>query len=233
MTEVSALDAIRTSGAVRAFADTPVSDEIVYSVLESARFAPSGGNQQPWHVIVVNDPETRGALRDFSQSTWNEYVAQSAAGFRPFAPGVDGRWHGAPIDMDVARATHSPNALLDGLVDAPVVLVVLVKLTSLAMMDIELDRHGFVGGGSIYPFCHNILLAARAQGLGGTMTTFLTRHEPAVRVALGVPDEFAVASMIVLGYPVKQLTRLTRRAVSEFATVDRFAGSVFQPNSTP
>ena len=227
MTEMSALHAIRTAGAVRTFSGTPVSNETVYAVLDCARFAPSGGNQQPWRVMVIADRGLRKAIRDFSQSTWNEYVAQAAAGVRPFAPGVDGRWPGPPIDLAVARDTHAQSDFLDGLVDVPVMLVVLVKLTSLAMMDIELDRHGFVGGGSIYPFCHNILLSARAVGLGGTMTTFLTRHEPAVRELLDIPQEYAVASMITLGYPVKQLTRLTRRAVSEFATVDRFDGPVF------
>ena len=94
-------------------------------------------------------------------------------------------------------------------------------------MDKDLERPPITGGGSIYPFCWSILLAARARGLGGVMTTFLSRAEPAAGPALGLPPDHALAATIFLGYPVDQPTRLRRRGVAAFATIDRFDGPAF------
>jgi nitroreductase len=96
------------------------------------------------------------------------------------------------------------------------------------VIDNGLDRQSIIGGGSVYPFCHNLLLAARDAGLGGVMTTALARQEPAVRELLGLPARYAVASLIALGHPVRQVTKLKRAAVEEFTTVDRFDGLPFQ-----
>jgi nitroreductase len=83
------------------------------------------------------------------------------------------------------------------------------------------------GGASIYPFAWNTLLAARAEGLGGVITTMAIRREPEVKALLGVPDHFAIAAVIALGYPTRQPTKLTRQPVEGFTTVDRFDGAVF------
>src|SRR5476651_1533412 len=79
-------DALRTTGAVRAFLDEPVSDETLYEILDDARFAPSGGNRQAWHVIVVKDVTRRKALRDLYLDGWHDYVAHVLAGLIPFSP---------------------------------------------------------------------------------------------------------------------------------------------------
>src|SRR3984957_14524512 len=79
-------DALRTTGSVRAFTDEPVSDEDLYGILEDARFAPSGGNRQAWHVIVVKDPERRRELRDLYLDAWHDYIAHVLAGLIPFSP---------------------------------------------------------------------------------------------------------------------------------------------------
>jgi nitroreductase len=101
-------------------------------------------------------------------------------------------------------------------------LVLLAHLGSLAVTDNGLGRQSIVGGASVYPFGHNVLLAARNEGLGAVMTTVLCRQEDAVRELLGVPPSFAVAALIVLGHPVHQITKLRRKAVEEFTFVDRF-----------
>jgi len=97
------------------------------------------------------------------------------------------------------------------------------------VMDKDLDRPSVVGGGSIYPFCQNLMLAARNHGLGGVMTTFLSRVEDQAAPLLGLPEGHAVVAMVVLGIPVRQPTRLRRNAVEEFTTVDRFDGEAFAP----
>lgn len=218
---------VRTTGAVREFTDEPVPDEVLHTILDHARFAPSGGNRQGWRVVVVRDATTRRRLRELYQLSWREYVAHVSEGKVPFAPGPDRRWHGPAVDLEAARAAEAPNPLADRLDTVPVLLVVLVDLTQLAVLDNGLDRQSIVGGGSIYPFCHNIMLAARDQGYGGVMTTAICRQEEAVRELLGVPDPWAVASLVALGRPVTQVTRLRRAPVEEFTVVDRFDGQEF------
>jgi nitroreductase len=107
---------------------------------------------------------------------------------------------------------------------AAVVLVVCVDLRVVAATDQDLDRVGVVPGASIYPFAWNILLAARHEGFGGTITTLAVAQEPAIRALLGLPDYVAVAAVMPLGRPVKQLTRLRRMPVSEFAMRERWGG---------
>ncbi|MBL7491150.1 nitroreductase family protein [Frankia sp. AgB1.9] len=220
-------EAMRTAGAVRRFTDTPVPDEVLARVLDDARFAPSGGNAQPWTVLVLRDPEIRRQVRDLAVLGWREYTAQAKAGVRPFAPGPDGRWHGAAVDLGEAAATPAPMSFVDELDEAPVLLVLVARLTALAVMDIELERTSIVGGGSIYPFAQNILLAARGEGLGGTMTTFLVRREPVAATLLGIPADHAIAGVLALGYPQQRATKLRRRPVAEFAHVDTFDGPPF------
>jgi nitroreductase len=154
-----------------------------------------------------------------------EYRALTVAGQRPFGLTDNGRWPGpGDVDLAAARAGDADWPAIEHLTEAPVVLAVFVELGLLAAMDAELDRHGVVAGASIYPFCRDILLSARVDGLGGVMTTFAVRREPEVRALFGAPDDYAVAAVIALGRPVHQPSRLTRRAVEDFATVDEFGG---------
>jgi nitroreductase len=111
------------------------------------------------------------------------------------------------------------------LTGAPVLLFVFVDLAVVASFDRDLDRVGVISGGSIYPFVWNILLAARNEGLGGTPTTFAGARETALQELLGVPPQMACAAMIPMGKPVKQLTRLTRKPVDEFAFSERYEGA--------
>lgn len=224
---MSVTDAMRTLPSTRAFTDAPVDDATLYRILDSARFAPSGGNRQPWSVLVVRDSNVREQIKEFAQQGWNEYAAYIRDGEVPFCADEHGRWPGPLVDLDAAAATHSPNGLIDGIVSAPVLLIVLADLTKLAVLDAGLDRQSIVGGGSIYPFAHNIMLAARSEGLGGVMTTFLCRREPQVRALLGFPEHVGIASMIALGEPVEAITRLKRRTVEEFTAIDRWSGEVF------
>jgi nitroreductase len=106
-----------------------------------------------------------------------------------------------------------------------VVLAIAADLRKVAIMDGNVEhRPAVVGGASIYPFCWSVLLAARARGLGGVLTTFLSRAEAAAAPVLGLPDDHALVATIFLGVPTHQNTKLKRRPVSSFATFDRFDG---------
>ena len=210
--------ALRSTGAARRFTDQPVSDETLAAVLDDARFAPSGGNRQPWRVAVVSDTALRRQLADLMQPVWNEYVAASKAGQVPFNS-VD--FAGAPADV------HAGNPLLDEIETVPAVLVVAADLRKIVATDKDLERAALVPGASVYPFCWSVLLSARAHGLGGVMTTMIGRVEPAAAPLVQLPDHHALAATIVLGYPIERPTTLRRAAVSDFASVDGFEGVVF------
>ena len=221
------LEVMRTTGAVRDFTDEPVGDDVLHGILDAARFAPNGGNRQAWNVIVLRDEATRRQIRDLYVLGWREYAAHTREQRVPFAPGPDGRWVAPAIDLDEARRTPAPNRFAEHLDTAPVLLVVVARLDALAVTDNGLDRQSIVGGASIYPFCHNVLLAARNAGLGGVLTSVLARQEPTVKSLLHIPDGHAVAALLAIGHPVKQVTRLRREPVEAFTTVDRFDGPAF------
>jgi nitroreductase len=219
--------ALRSTGAVRDFTEAPVPDHVLYGLLETARFAPNGGNRQAWHVIAVRDPDTRLKLRDLYLPGWYEYLPQMEAGLTPFAAVTD-------TDAEtVARARAAEFAergaaapgFAEKIHEVPVLLVLLADLRNLATLDRDLDRYTLVGGASIYPFAWSILLAAHDAGLGGVITTVAIREEPALRELFSIPDHVVVAGVLALGYPAgTRATKLRRNPVESFATVDRYDG---------
>ncbi|MFL0294095.1 nitroreductase family protein [Mycobacterium sp. SMC-18] len=211
---------MRTTGAVRKFSGEPLPDDVLERILDNARFAPSGGNRQGARVIAVRDVETRKKLGELSKPGARQYIAQMAAGEGPWNP-----LQPCGVDPAVVAATPVPDGMVTGtLLGAEVVLAVCLDLGVAAAFDQHLDRIGVISGASIYPFVWNILLAARNEGYGGVLTTMVVAQEPKVRELLGIPDNYAVACMLPLGKPVKQVTKLTRRPVSEFTTRERFDG---------
>ncbi len=211
-------EALRTTGSTRDFTDQPVDDATLAAVLDDARFAPSGGNRQPWRVAAVADPRIRRQLADLMSTVWHEYLGESQG--RTGAPFAFGRSTGA-------TPVIAPNPILDEIEQVPVVLAIAADLDKIAMMDGDADRPPVTGGASVYPFCWSILLAARARGLGGVMTTFLSRAEAGAAPVLGLPRDHALVATVFLGHPVRQITKLARDPVSAFTTIDRFDGEVF------
>lgn len=223
--DTALLEVMRTTFSCRDFTDDPVTDDQLHRILDSARFAPSGGNRQGAHVVVVRDRAVRQRLGELCGPTMRLYEAQGAAGETPFSTVVE-----STVDADAVLArtgddtTDTATGLFDRLGDVPVVLVVSVDLATVASMDKDLDRVGLVTGASVYPLVWNILLAARTEGLAGVITTAVVPAENEVRDLLGLPDTHAVAAMLPLGVPVRRLSRLSRRPVEDFTTVDRFDG---------
>lgn len=215
-------EAMRTTFAARVYTDDPVSDEMLMRILDNARFAPSGGNRQGWRVVVVKSREIRQQLKQVMAPTIKQYKTQAAAGETPFNT-IDP----TQVTPESVEAMPADFPLVDDLDKAPVVLVVCVDLSQVSSFDSALDRVGVVSGASIYPFAWNILLAARNEGLGGVLTTFLANQESKARQILNLPENFAVASMIGIGKPVKQLTKLKRNPVGDFARVDHWDGDSF------
>lgn len=212
-------EVMRTTFAAREFTDDPVPDSVLYRILENARFAPSGGNRQGWRVVVIRERGTREAMVPMMMPTFQRYFAQAQAGEAPWNTVHPTRLSDAEI-----AAAPAPEDFIRRITEAPVILLVLLDLSVVASFDVNLDRVGVISGASVYPFVWNILLAARNEGYGGTPTTFIAAREDELRTLLGIPGHMAVAALIPLGRPVKQLTRLKRKPVEEFAVLERWEG---------
>ena len=222
--DVDLYEVMRTTFSAREFTDEPVSDAVLERIFENARFAPSGGNRQGWRVIVVREQATKDAIAALNVPAAKRYVAQQRAGEKPWNTVVP-----TALSADAIAATSVPDALSGVPARAPVVLVVCVDLTVVASIDQYLPRVGVISGASIYPFVWSILLAARNEGLGGTLTTFAVHEESRLKELLGIPPQAAVCAIVPLGHPVKQLTRLKRGPVSGFAARERWDGAPLAP----
>ena len=219
-------EVMRTTHAVRDYTGDPLPDETLYTILENARFAPSGGNRQGTRILAIRAMERRRALIELSLTGARRYTAQVAAGEGPWNALVPTR-----LSAEEIEATDIPELFTRPLLEADVVLVVCVDLRLVAATDLDLDRVGIVGGASVYPLVWNILLAARNEGYGGTITTMAVAEEPRVRELLGIPDEYAVACVLPLGKPTRQLTKLSRLPVEEIARRETWDGEALSPSS--
>jgi len=213
-------EVMRTTAAIREFTGDPLPDDALVRLLDNARFAPSGGNRQGTKVVVVREPATRQSLAELSVPGARRYTAQRLNGEVPWNPLA-----ACGVPPEEIAATEVPEQFTAPFRAAPVVLVFCVDLGAVAALDQELDRIGLVAGGSVYPLVWNVLLAARNEGYGGTITTMAVAEEPRVKELLGIPEDHAVAAVVPLGRPVRQPKRLTRRPVEELAFRERFDGA--------
>jgi len=221
-------EALKTTGSIRDYTDEQVSDEILFDIIDTARFAPSGGNRQAWKVIVVKDPGQRQKVRDLYLDAWHDYISHILAGLIPFSPlASDEDRRAALAQRSAAEAISKPDGYPETLQNVPVMMVICADLEVLAALDRDLDRYKIVGGASLYPFVWNLLLAGRAHDLGGVMTTVGIKNEKALMEVLQIPSSFAVAAIVTMGHPVKRHTKLTRKRVEDFTTIDTFNGEVF------
>jgi nitroreductase len=212
---VDLLEAMRCAPTTRRFRAEPVPDEVLRRVLDSARFAPSGGNRQPWRVIAVRAPEMRRTLRDLYQPHWEAYMERTGGAAMLADPdrADPGRLRMLRRADEFARSLH----------EVPLHLVVCARLPDLAIVDAGLERQSIVGGASIYPFVHNILLALRGEGLGAALTTLLAPAESEVKRLLEIPDDVILAAYVLVGPRAEVWPgRLARRPVEKFAFSERY-----------
>ena len=216
-------DVMRTTFAAREFTGESVPDAVLHRILDNARFAASGGNRQGWKVIAVREAATRERLAALIEPTCKRYFAQMMAGEAPW-----NTINASQVTDEQVAAAEPPARYINDVVNAPAVLLVFIDLSVVASFDSVLDRVGVISGASIYTFVQNILLAARNEGYGATLTTFVGAQEKALQEYLGVPANMAFAAMIPLGRPVRQLTRLKRNPVDEFAVMERWDGPALE-----
>lgn len=210
---------MRTAFSAREYTDEPITDDMLFKILDNARYAPSGGNRQGWKVIVVRKTEVKEKIAELAIPGAKRYAAQRIAGENPWNTIDPSR----VAEEEIKNTPPSPKLHMT-YVDAPIVLVVCVDLKVVASMDQDLDRIGLVSGASIYPFVWNILLAARNEGLGGRITTIPISNESEIQEYLNIPKHIAIAAIIPIGKPVKQITKLTRKPVEDFTFLENWDG---------
>jgi nitroreductase len=213
---VDALEAMRTIGSCRRYRPDDVPDAVVARAVESARFAPQGGNRQPTRLVVVRDRAKKERLRDLYLVPWTKYYEAASSGGQAL-----GEYDSAQ------RAADAANEFAHSLAEVPLLIVVCARIDALHVTDEGLGHPSVVGGASIYPFVQNLCIALRTEGVATTVTTLLCELEPQVRDLLEIPDEYLTACHLAAGYPERPFpTKLRRMPVEQTTFVDRFGDSI-------
>jgi nitroreductase len=212
--EMGLYEAMSTLRAVRRLKPDPIPDAVLRRVVQAAAWAPTGGNAQPWRVVLVCDAALRGGLAELYREPWARYAAMSRKAIEPLS---------AERRASTERTLQAGDYLAAHLHEAPVIAVFCFNPTNMAITDAGLDRPSVVGGGSVYPSVQNFLLAARAEGLGCVLTTLLCQREAQVKALLGIPAEWGTCAAVPLGYPVRRgHGPISRRPIDKLAFADRW-----------
>ena len=190
-------EALFTQRAIRRFKPDPIPEEVLHDIMESTVRAPNGGNTQPWHFIVITDAELRRQLAGLYHEAW-------------WAKRADAGIHG-PEDLPPGKnPLRSAMRLANEIGGAPA--IVLICATD----------PGQAAAASVIPSAQNMLLAARALGVGGTITTLHPVVEERVHALFGIPDTAQVVYCMPLGYPRGTFGPVTRRPLAEVCSYDRW-----------
>jgi nitroreductase len=186
MSDLDAIDAIMTTRAIRRFRPDAVSEDDIRTCLRAAQQAPSGGNVQPQHYVVVTDPALRAQLAEHYRLAFDRYEAT--------LPDLD--------DAAWQRTRAASRYLADHLGEVPVLVLFLQPIIPWGGRDdagpLDIGRLD----ASVYPAVQNFCVAARALGLGTTLTTVIRVRGAEVLSLLGVPEgRFEIAALVPLGYP--------------------------------
>ncbi|HEY2815382.1 MAG TPA: nitroreductase family protein [Acidimicrobiales bacterium] len=190
---VELYEGLMTARAMRRFTDEPVTDAEVEQILAAAVQAPSGGNIQPYQFLVVTDEERRRAIGDIYKRAYDRYEPAVLKLFPPFNDEEAQRRH----ERNWAASRH----LAETVGTAPVMVLVLMPRISMTVTDDDGEMDVGPTYASVYPAVQNIVLAARALGIGTALTTVYRIHEHEVRDVCDIPDRYEVAALLPLGRP--------------------------------
>jgi nitroreductase len=203
--QVGLLEGLTSTRAIRRYRDEPVPEEALRAMLFAATRAPSGSNRQPFRFLVLTDgPRARQAKALIGEAARASWAAKRAN---------DGYDSGSGVDESSpkARMARSMEEYVGRFEQAPVVVL---------PCHVRHRAPTATDGGSIYPACQNLLLAARALGYGGVLTGWHHAVEPQLRTLLGIPDEAAIAGTITIGRPVGSHGPVRRRPLPELVFED-------------
>ena len=197
-------EVIYTQRSIRRFKPDTVPEEAIWKMIDAAIRGPSGSNSQPWAWLVIRDEEKKRRLADAVRARFEE--GGNLQRMRENARGID--------DPTRRRMMEGAIEFFSDIAAAPVLIIpCLVNPTSPVN-----DMNSLFVGSSIYGAVQNLMLAARAQGLGTVLTTFNIGLEDLIRQEFGVPENARPVAVVPVGYPRDQRFGPTSRRPAEEVT---------------
>jgi nitroreductase len=214
---IGLLEGMSTTRSIRRFRPDPIPDDLLRSVLTAATWAPSGSNTQNWRIMVVSDPEKRRQVGEVYRKGFYEfYPAERLA---------------AETDPSRQRMMSGAVYLAEHLGTQPPVLVFFCRDDpSRNSPGSPSGMRAWTRGSSVFPAVQNLLLAARASGLGGCLTTVHLIHEDEVKAILGIPGVFDTYALVPLGYPRDKFGPLSRKPIDEVTYLDTWGSPLPSPS---
>lgn len=200
-------DIIFSTRAMRRLKPDPVPPALIEQILRAGQAAPNGGNTQDWGFLVVKDPAIKAQVQVYYQRVFDEVTTKHHAARLEAAP------PGAARDK-LQRQGEAVAYLTEHFHEAPVWIVACLKVGP--------RGPGASSGASIYPAVQNMLLAARALGLGATLTARHMAYGPAVDAIFGLPEGVASFAILPIGYPMGKFGPVGRAPLEAFVHLDRW-----------
>ena len=206
--EMNLFEVMYNCRAMRRLDTREVEEEKLRQLIEAANQAPSGSNMQSARWIIARDSEVKQKLADLNRKGVEVYLGNQIQNPGSL-PHQDKDKRGRMVDAVVWQMEHMH--------EIPALII--------ACMDFGVEvtpamRAG--GNGSIWPGIQNLLLAARALGLGAAPTTLALMDPDATAVALGLPKTMAAYCLIPVGYPLGKFGPVTRKPVEEIMRFDKW-----------
>ena len=195
---------IHSTRAMRRLKPDPVPDALIAQILQAGQCAPNGGNTQRWRFLVIKDTAIKKAVQVWYKRALDEVVGPRYASSAP-PPGATAEGY--------KRQHSAVEYLTDHFHEAPVWIVPCIE---------SADKPNRSSGASIYPAVQNMLLAARALGLGATLTTRHLLYEKESEAALGLPPNVHSYAILPIGYPMGKFGPVGRGPLADFVYQDRW-----------
>lgn len=193
----SFFEVVYTTRALRRFRPDPVPEEVLFQLLDAAIRAPSGQNAQDWRFVIVRDRAVKERMQRWAEEAWRRYSARF--------PDVDA------LPRSQRLSLRSVEHLVRHFAEVPVVIVVC-----------GLRGRHTTPGGSIFPAVQNLLLTARALGLGGSIFNLALGNREELRACLGIPESNEIFCALPLGYPQDRHGPVRRKPVKDVAYLERW-----------
>ncbi|MCW2523288.1 MAG: nitroreductase [Frankiales bacterium] len=206
---LTVIEALHSTPSRRYLSPQPIEDAVLWAILDAAVRGPHGGNRQAWGWVVVTDSDVKQQIAQWYREGWQRAYGVRRAEILAAPPSADGV---SP------RAFHAMEHLVEHLAEAPVWIIPVLRNAAGS------DNPRL--GSSIYGAVQQLMLAARAYGIGSTLTNFHSGHEDDVRALLGLPADSLTMALIPLGYPSQgRRAEPKRRPVEEVVHWGRWDGT--------
>lgn len=211
-------DLVGNVRAMRRIKPDPVPISMIRKVLDAGTKAASGMNTQPWAFVVVQDKEGKEFLADRYRWAMDDRFG-------------DGLRVKEGDDSPMARTIHAVQYQIEHLAETPAIILICgVRDWPFAVPKEQRIGHGPPNYGAIYPCVQNMLLAARALGLGATLTTMHQMFEAELHERFAIPEEYGVVVMMPIGFPMGNFGPVSRKPAEQSTHLDKFGNHELHPH---